>query len=221
MRLTIIYDNEAARGDLRADWGFACLVEAHGRRILFDTGARGDILLGNMDRLGLDPAAVDTVFISHAHWDHTGGLEAFLEHNATARLYAPESWREAPADREVVRVRPPVELGPGLRSTGELKDVEQSLLVEVEGGLAVVVGCSHSGVGTILRRAERYDRPRALIGGLHRFSDFDALAGLALVCATHCTAHGGEIKRLYPRAWTEGGAGRVIELKDRPAPPGV
>jgi len=221
LRLTIIYDNETARGDLRADWGFACLVEAHGRRILFDTGARGDILLTNMDRLVLDPAAVDTVFISHAHHDHTGGLEVFLEHNTTARVYAPESWREVFPDREVVRVRSPVELGPGLRSTGELRGVEQSLLVEVEGGLAVVVGCSHPGVGTILRRAERYGRPRALIGGLHRFDDFDALAGLALVCATHCTAHGGEIERLYPQAWAAGGAGRVIELEDHPAPPGV
>jgi 7,8-dihydropterin-6-yl-methyl-4-(beta-D-ribofuranosyl)aminobenzene 5'-phosphate synthase len=221
VRLTIIYDNESARGDLRADWGFACLVEAHGRCILFDTGARGDILLTNMDRLGLDPAAVDTVFISHAHWDHTGGLEGFLERNATARVYAPESWREVPADREVVRVRRPVELGPGLRSTGELKGVEQSFLVDVEGGLAVVVGCSHPGVVSILRRAGEFGRPRALIGGLHRFADFDALAGLALVCATHCTAHGERIKRLYPGAWTAGGAGRVIELEDRPATPGV
>jgi 7,8-dihydropterin-6-yl-methyl-4-(beta-D-ribofuranosyl)aminobenzene 5'-phosphate synthase len=221
VRLTIIYDNETARGDLRADWGFACLVEAHGRRILFDTGARGDILLANMDRLGLDPAAVDTVFISHAHWDHTGGLEAFLERNATAPVYAPESWREAFPDREVVRVRTPVEPGPGLRSTGELGGVEQSLLVEVEGGLAVVVGCSHSGVGNILRRAVEFDRPSALIGGLHRFDDFDALAGLKLICATHCTAHGREIQRLYPGAWTPGGAGRVIELEDRPLPAGV
>jgi 7,8-dihydropterin-6-yl-methyl-4-(beta-D-ribofuranosyl)aminobenzene 5'-phosphate synthase len=214
MKITIVYDNESRRGDLRADWGFACLVEAHGRRILFDTGARGDILLGNMDRLGLDPASVDTVFISHGHWDHTGGLEAFLEKSPDVRLYAPTSWPGTPDVRETTRVRLPVELGGGLRSTGELRGVEQSLLVDVEGGLAVVVGCSHPGVDLILRRAGRYGRPKALIGGLHRFNLFELLEGLELVCATHCTAHAGEIRRRYPEAWVEGGAGAVLELPD-------
>ncbi|HOO53878.1 MAG TPA: hypothetical protein PLM24_02835 [Methanothrix sp.] len=40
MRITIIYDNASLREDLRADWGFSALVEARGRRILFDTGAK-------------------------------------------------------------------------------------------------------------------------------------------------------------------------------------
>jgi len=196
-------------------------VEAHGRRILFDTGARGDILLANMDRLGVEPAAVDAVFLSHAHWDHTGGLPAFMEKNPSAPVYAPESWSDTLVDREVVRVRQPLELGSGLRSTGELGDVEQSLLVEIEGGLAVIVGCSHPGVSAILRRAEEFGRPLGLIGGLHRFGDFEALAGLALVCATHCTARRAEIRRFCGEAWLEGGAGRVIELPDRPVQPGV
>jgi len=58
MKITIIYDNTVFRKDLRADWGFAALVETYGKKILFDTGASGSILLANMEKLGYDPAAM-------------------------------------------------------------------------------------------------------------------------------------------------------------------
>jgi len=45
MKVIIIYDNTSTKSDLQADWGFSALVEIEGRRILFDTGADGDILL--------------------------------------------------------------------------------------------------------------------------------------------------------------------------------
>src|SRR6056297_3602522 len=78
MKLTILYDNTVFNRELTPDWGFAALVEAHGRKILFDTGSDGDILLKNMQKLGIHPAEVDEVFISHAHFDHVGGLSSFL-----------------------------------------------------------------------------------------------------------------------------------------------
>ncbi|RLF97673.1 MBL fold metallo-hydrolase, partial [Thermococci archaeon] len=49
MKITIVYDNEAYKKDLKADWGFSCLVEIENTpKILFDTGANGSILLYNM-----------------------------------------------------------------------------------------------------------------------------------------------------------------------------
>jgi 7,8-dihydropterin-6-yl-methyl-4-(beta-D-ribofuranosyl)aminobenzene 5'-phosphate synthase len=50
MRITIIYDNVVWEPALSPDWGFACLMETAGHNLLFDTGARGDILLGNMEK---------------------------------------------------------------------------------------------------------------------------------------------------------------------------
>ncbi len=41
MKTTIIYDNESRREDLKADWGFSCLVEARGKKIIFDAGEAG------------------------------------------------------------------------------------------------------------------------------------------------------------------------------------
>jgi len=70
MKITIIYDNETWEEGLKADWGFSCLVEAYDKKILFDTGANGSILLHNMQRLNIDPTIIEEVFISHAH----GGL---------------------------------------------------------------------------------------------------------------------------------------------------
>jgi 7,8-dihydropterin-6-yl-methyl-4-(beta-D-ribofuranosyl)aminobenzene 5'-phosphate synthase len=56
------------------EWGFAALVEADGHTVLFDTGARPDTVLRNAEELGIDLSTVETVILSHNHFDHTGGL---------------------------------------------------------------------------------------------------------------------------------------------------
>ena len=56
------------------EWGFAALVEADGRRILFDTGARPETVLRNARELRVDLSTVTDVILSHHHADHTGGL---------------------------------------------------------------------------------------------------------------------------------------------------
>ena len=210
MKITIIYDNTAHRENLRADWGFSALVEAEGRTILFDTGAKGAILLENMSALGVDPMSVEEVFISHAHHDHMGGLIDFLLINPV-RVILPQS-APVPQGAEVIRVKGPVEIHPRIFSTGELRNGEQSLVVETDRGLVVIVGCSHPGVGTILDAASRFGKVRALIGGLHGFSDLDKIEDLELVCPTHCTARISQIRSRYPEKYLEGGAGRVIEI---------
>ncbi len=58
------------------EWGFSALVEAGGRRLLFDTGGRPDTVLGNAAALGVALASANDVGLSHGHWDHTGGLVA-------------------------------------------------------------------------------------------------------------------------------------------------
>jgi len=125
MKITIVYDNETSRRDLTPDWGFACLVEAHGKNILFDTGANGAILLDNMKNLNIDPESIEIIVISHAHWDHTGGLADFLRENSSVRLYIPSSYNIPPdSAREVITVKEPMEICEGIFSTGELQGFE-------------------------------------------------------------------------------------------------
>src|SRR3982750_2583642 len=59
---------------LLGEWGFSALIEANGRRFLFDTGAHPDAVLKNAEALGVDLSTVTDVVLSHFHWDHTGGL---------------------------------------------------------------------------------------------------------------------------------------------------
>ena len=70
--------------------------------MLFDTGQSGTVLLHNLELLGAHPSTIDALAISHAHYDHTGGLSALLERVRPATpLYAnPDLFRERFSRRE-------------------------------------------------------------------------------------------------------------------------
>jgi 7,8-dihydropterin-6-yl-methyl-4-(beta-D-ribofuranosyl)aminobenzene 5'-phosphate synthase len=212
VRVTIIYDNEAWEPGLEAAWGFSCLVEMDGRRLLFDTGGQGTILLKNMETLNLDPRSISEIFISHGHWDHLGGLADLLRLNRDVRVYLPWSCSRPLEAREVISVHEPLAISENFFSTGELSGAEQSLVIKKKKGLAVICGCSHPGVGTILGAASRFGRVTCLIGGLHGFQDYEFLEDLELICPCHCTQHQAEIMARYPETATKSGAGRVIEI---------
>jgi 7,8-dihydropterin-6-yl-methyl-4-(beta-D-ribofuranosyl)aminobenzene 5'-phosphate synthase len=213
LKITILYDNTVWRDNLVADWGFACLVEACGTTILFDTGAKGPILLDNMKKLNIDPNCIEDVVISHGHWDHTGGLVDFLSGYNDIRLFVPSSYAVSPhAAKEVIAVRRSIEIADNVYSTGELKGIEQALVVNATNGVVVIVGCSHPGVKDIVNIASQYGNVVALIGGLHGFNEFDIIRHMGLICATHCTQHIPEIRSLFPDTFMAGEAGRLIEL---------
>ena len=211
MRVTIVYDNTAFRKDLQADWGFSALVEVKDTpKILFDTGTDGSILLRNMKKLGIDPSSIDEVFISHAHYDHTGGLKDFLRVNEKAKVYVPPSF-EGFTEREIV-IRKAMKIHEKVFSTGELDGIEQSMGIETEKGIVLLVGCSHPLMSHILEAASKFGKIYGIIGGMHGFDEFELFKDLKLVCPTHCTQHKAEIKELYPEKYVEGGAGRIIEI---------
>ena len=215
MKVTIIYDNEVFKKGLKADWGFSTLIEMENTpKILFDTGANGSILLSNMEKLNIDPKTISIVFISHYHWDHIDGLPEFLEANSNVKLYLPGSVRKRNKfkAKESIPVESPTEIYKDIFSTGALGGMEQSMGIKTDKGIAVIAGCSHPGVGNILESISQYGKIYALIGGLHGFSDFGLVKDLDLICPTHCTQYISRIKKLYPKKYIEGGAGRILEL---------
>ena len=209
MRIIIIYDNAAFRKDLQTDWGFSALVEAKEKKILFDIGANGRILLSNMEKLKIDPLSIEEVFISHLHWDHTGGLSELLKINPNIKkIYLPSSMG---LENEVV-LKEPTKIHKNIFSTGELEGIEQSMGVITKKGIVLIVGCSHPYMGTILDTAKKFGKIYAIIGGMHGFSEFGLFKDLELICPTHCTQHKTELKELYPEKYIEGGVGRIIEI---------
>jgi 7,8-dihydropterin-6-yl-methyl-4-(beta-D-ribofuranosyl)aminobenzene 5'-phosphate synthase len=129
--------------------------------LLFDTGGQGTILLKNMETLNLDPRSISEIFISHGHLDHVGGLADLLRVNRNIRVYLPRSCSKPLEARDVISVQDPIKISENLFSTGELPGTEQSLVVKTEKGLAVICGCSHPGVGTILKAASRFRANRS------------------------------------------------------------
>jgi len=212
MKITILYDNTVFQNDLKSDWGFSCLIEAHNKTILFDTGSDGSLLLENMKKLKIQPSSIDDVFISHAHFDHIGGLSAFLNENNQVNVYVPVSLRGVRNAKKVIHVDKPLELYENFFSTGELENIEQSMSVKTDKGFVLVVGCSHPKMKNILDTASQFGKIHAIIGGLHGFDEYDLFKNLDVICPTHCTQHIEEIKTLYPKKYSEGGTGRIINL---------
>src|SRR5512142_24164 len=82
-----------------AQHGFSALVEVRKggqvRRLLFDTGLTPDGCVGNLRRLGEDPADIEAIVCSHGHFDHTTGLSGLIgqlgQENLPVLIH-PEFW---------------------------------------------------------------------------------------------------------------------------------
>jgi glyoxylase-like metal-dependent hydrolase (beta-lactamase superfamily II) len=76
--IKVIYDNYVKVYGLISDWGYSLVIEGLDKEILFDTGANPEIFDSNFRKIGIDPAIIDFLVLSHEHGDHTGGITAFV-----------------------------------------------------------------------------------------------------------------------------------------------
>lgn len=176
INIKIVCDNNPHKEGLETGWGFSCLVGGLEKTILFDTGPGGS-LLGNMEKLAIEPQRIDTVILSHIHPDHTGGLESFLGKNPEVAVYLPKSFPERFKDNvqaqgaKLIDVEQPMEICEKVWSTGQTgkRIKEQSLVIKTDKGLVVISGCSHPGIVNIVNAAKDLVKDDILLvmGGFH------------------------------------------------------
>ncbi len=93
-KITVLCENTVARPGLVGEHGFAAHVETPHGNLLFDTG-QGLALIPNAIALKKDLTEVSQVVLSHGHYDHTGGLLAFLGVHGPCEVVAhPQVLRE-------------------------------------------------------------------------------------------------------------------------------
>ena len=86
MRIINLVENEPGESGCEAAHGLSFYVETENHAFLFDTSP-SEVVLQNARKLGVNLAAVDTVILSHGHYDHSGGILPFAELNPKAKIY--------------------------------------------------------------------------------------------------------------------------------------
>lgn len=105
MHLTTLIENTAGESPgLVSEHGLSFLLEARDTAVLFDMG-QGGTFIRNAERLGLDLTKVDMGILSHGHFDHGGGLAAFLQYNKFAPVYLISGADEASYAGNLLRYR--------------------------------------------------------------------------------------------------------------------
>lgn len=86
MKVITLLENRTISKEYKCKHGLSLYIETSNHKVLFDTGT-DDSFIYNACRLGVSLEDIDIVVISHGHYDHGGGLEAFLKCNSKAKIY--------------------------------------------------------------------------------------------------------------------------------------
>ena len=86
MRIVTLIENTPGDPRCACEHGLSLYLETHDHRLLMDTGSTG-AFADNAEALGIDLTRVDTVVLSHGHYDHAGGLLRFAALNPGAPIY--------------------------------------------------------------------------------------------------------------------------------------
>lgn len=85
-----LIENTEGRSGCAYAHGLSFYVVTKKHRMLLDLGPTGETLQ-NAQMLGIDLTKVDTVILSHGHYDHSGGILPFAGINDQALIYMQES----------------------------------------------------------------------------------------------------------------------------------
>lgn len=89
---TLIENSASDNKNLENQHGISMLIETNKNNILFDT-SKNELFLKNSEEMSKDLSKVDSLVLSHAHYDHCGGVKPLLEKfNIKPDLYVGEKF---------------------------------------------------------------------------------------------------------------------------------
>jgi 7,8-dihydropterin-6-yl-methyl-4-(beta-D-ribofuranosyl)aminobenzene 5'-phosphate synthase len=220
IRITILSENLVGKRVGIGEHGFSAYIETDRGNYLFDTGS-GHSIVANSLTLNKDLKSIRKIFLSHGHFDHTGGLPEVLKLKENVDVHAhphifldrihviKENEKETkrfvgiPYKKSYLEFfganfilnKDFVEVEKGMFLTGEVprkttfekpdprllseidgkmaQDIfldDQSLILDTEKGLVVILGCAHAGTINILDHViDKTGKENfyAIMGGTH------------------------------------------------------
>jgi 7,8-dihydropterin-6-yl-methyl-4-(beta-D-ribofuranosyl)aminobenzene 5'-phosphate synthase len=220
IRITVLSENLVGKRVGIGEHGFSAYIETDQGNYLFDTGS-GHSIVANSLTLNKDLKSIRKIFLSHGHFDHTGGLPEVLKLKENVDVHAhPHIFLDRihvikENEKETKRfVGIPykkgyleslgadfilntdfIQIEEGMFLTGEVprktsfekpdprlfseidgkmaQDIfldDQSLILDTEKGLVVILGCAHAGTINILDHViDKTGKENfyAIMGGTH------------------------------------------------------
>lgn len=176
-----------AETDFMAEAGISYYLETEKSKILYDIAFADEspIFAHNFEKLNLDTSNLTTLFISHLHPDHMGGIKASKNNRINLSknisedqmtVYLPNAAEVYNAERTIIYA--PELITEDAASTGPLRanlffsgpTEEQSLVYELKNkGAVVIIGCGHPDLAAIFEMVGKMTSKEiyAVIGGLH------------------------------------------------------
>ncbi|MCD6320339.1 MAG: MBL fold metallo-hydrolase [Candidatus Desulfofervidaceae bacterium] len=222
IEITVVFDSEAVGSEWEVGWGFSCLVSVPGKQYLFDTGENPFTLAHNLNLMGIKPANLDLVFLSHEHFDHIGGLNYILKENPSVPVMIhkyfsgsfKQKWKKQGVN--LIETIALARYDNFVYTTGPLGETmkEQALVLRTPQGVALMSGCAHPEITTMVAYTSKvlHLPIRIVIGGFHlmdtRAGKIKLIAhelqkqGVEQVYPCHCT--GTEAVEIFREIFNEG-----------------
>ena len=87
IKITILCENTVGHRIGSGEHGFSAFIETDKGNCLFDTGS-GHSIVANSLSLNKDLKSIKKIFLSHGHYDHTGGLPEVLKLSGKVDVHA-------------------------------------------------------------------------------------------------------------------------------------